>query len=87
MPSGYADQEDPLSGLVTRGEWRQVWPSFNENNYSIDLGCRGTRQAQEIENYFRGFYGISCIAIARKHFQVMLLTFIVYAVPCFQYCV
>ena len=47
MPPDYVDQEDPVTGSVSPGQWRDSVPStFSESGPLV--GCRGTLQAEKI---------------------------------------
>ena len=51
MPNSYIDHEDPESGIVTEGEWRNDVPQGVAENLK-PIGCRGSRSAEKIGECF-----------------------------------
>ena len=55
MPVHYTDHEDPNTGQLMEGQWREsVLNSSLISQKSV--GCRGTRKAEAIRNRFMDFF-------------------------------
>ena len=53
-PPLFMDHEDTDDGVIVPGSWRQeVPPNYFDQHY---VGCRGTRQAEDIRRHFKEFF-------------------------------
>ena len=44
IPSDYLDQEDPITGHVNPGQWRNSVPASGDSDVPLLPGCRATRE-------------------------------------------